>query len=269
MILINSIGDLDQLLKKYNLKGTRTNSYLLLDSFNEYITSNLLYYDIHSGNLFIYLNRNSYFRLYYYINHLKQCTLVSSVLPIVTEILFRGDSNRPTDEIRLMSDCGLKEHIIRDHYAGNLSQLNTQRRYNDDILVRYASSKIETEFTKDIIEKTFDPYTGDILNSDEVEKYVLNENVLCAYYKGTLAGILQFEIKNNVVWLGHIAILSEFQAKGIGYELIFNYINLNAKSETTKYQLWVMRNNLKAVELYKSIGFIYTNKSSLSMLKSK
>ena len=142
-------------------------------------------------------------------------------------------------------------------HSGNIS----------DIEIKYVETDKEITFSKELIENTFDKYTGDILTLDEVKSFVNNRNIICAYFEGNLCGILQFEIKNNVVWLGHIAVSSEFRGHGIANALVNAYIVNNAKNPNTRYQLWVIQDNTKAKTLYNKFGFIYGNKSSASMLK--
>ncbi len=88
-----------------------------------------------------------------------------------------------------------------------------------------------------------------------------------AYDEERLCGALQFEIKNNVVWIGHIAVSAGFRGKGIANELVKSYITINANQPNTRYQLWVMQDNPGAIGLYKKFGFIFANKTAASMLK--
>ena len=118
-----------------------------------------------------------------------------------------------------------------------------------------------------MIKDTFDKYTGDILSDEEMESYIARRNVLCAYYNNQLCGTLQFEIRNNIIWLGHIAISELYRGKGIAKELVKAFISYNAIDANTRYHLWVLKDNNKAIALYRDFGFIYNNKSSASMLK--
>jgi GNAT superfamily N-acetyltransferase len=118
-----------------------------------------------------------------------------------------------------------------------------------------------------MIETTFDKYTGDVLTSQEVYSFAENKNIICAYLEEKLCGILQFEIKKNVVWLGHIAVAPQLRGFGIANALVKSYISMNMKQPDTRYQLWVIQDNTKATTLYNKFGFVYGNKTSASMLK--
>ena len=134
-------------------------------------------------------------------------------------------------------------------------------------MIKLAKEESEIKFSKELFEKTFDPYTGDILTLEETAKFALEKKLLVAYYQDYLCGALQFEIKNHVVWIGHIAVSSTYRGKGIANELISTYITINANETNTRYQLWVMQDNQGAFALYKKFGFNFANKTSASMLK--
>jgi ribosomal protein S18 acetylase RimI-like enzyme len=122
-------------------------------------------------------------------------------------------------------------------------------------------------FAEKLLRNSLDMYTGDLLSMDEIKHYVSNRNVLIALYNNETAGVLQFEVKNKIVWLGHIAIDEKFRGKGIANELVKKYIQDNQIVFNTKYQLWVIQDNEAAVKLYRKFGFVYGNKSSTSLLK--
>jgi len=151
--------------------------------------------------------------------------------------------------------------------TASYGQLNIPGENKSDILIKYADTDYEICFSKKLIESTFDKYTGDILTLEEVLFYAREKNIICAYLGKDLAGILRFEIKNNLVWLQHIAVATQFRGNGIANALVKRYILDNRKHPETRYQLWVLTDNSKARTLYSKFGFIYGSKSSTSMLK--
>jgi len=151
--------------------------------------------------------------------------------------------------------------------VSTLQQIVIHTENSSKIEIKYAGTESDIIFTKELIECTLDKYTGDILNFNEVKTFVENKNILCAWLEGKLCGFLQFEIKNNVIWLGHIAVAPEFRGKKVANELVKAFIINNAVQPSTRYQLWVRQDNFGAMALYQKFGFIYGNKSSASMLK--
>lgn len=256
-----------ELLNNYSGKNFVSNNFLFPAMYENYINNRNLYYALSDNNLVFLVKEEKFYKLYYHLSDFSFLFNIVLDKPIVMEIIYREKSNLPLELISFWEKCGFSLHLNRDMYIGQYKKLNFPEKRNEEVLVKYGSSELEIEFTKKIIEQTFDTYTGDILKFEEVKRFISNKNVLCAYVNNKLSGILQFEIKNKVVWIGHIAIAPEFRGKGVGKELIREYISENAIDENTRYHLWVLSDNLNAINLYKKFGFIYGNKSTLSLLK--
>jgi len=268
MNLIKDIESLDHLMQKYFVKNTITNNYVLIAAYHHLIEDQKLYFTTSPSNLCILVKKADFYRLYYYINNQDELIDFENDSSVVMEILYRGETHKPTEIISYWEKCGFKPHLTRDNLIASYSQLIIPIDKPAYLEIKHAETEAEINFTKELIESTLDKYTGDILTYEEVSTFVKNRNVLCAYWAGKLSGILQFEIKNNMVWLGHIAVDSEFRGKGIAKELVKAYIQTNVSQPGTKYQLWVIQNNIGATALYYKFGFVYNNKSSASMIKN-
>lgn len=267
MNLIKDIESLNDLIQKHFVKNTLTNNYVLADSYLKYIAENKLYSVSTTSNVCILVKKPDFYQLYYYINNQEEQIRLDVDKPITMEILYRSESQRPVEIFLYWEKCGFKQHLTRDNMVASFQQLSVPTGIASKVEIRLAESEADIIFTKQLIETTLDKYTGDVLTYEEVRSFVENKNVICASLEGKLCGILQFEIKNNVVWLGHISVAEGFRGKGVANELVRSYIVSNAKQPNTRYQLWVIQDNIGAVKLYHKFGFIFGNKSSASMLK--
>jgi GNAT superfamily N-acetyltransferase len=267
MNLIKDIESLNKLIQTYFVKNTITNNYVLSGSYSQYIADKRLFAISTESNACILVKKPDFYQMYYYINNQNELMSFDFDMPITMEILYRGEANRPVDILAYLEKCGFKQHLTRDNMVASYQQIVIPVGNDSEIEIKYAESEAEIFFTKELIESTLDKYTGDILTYQEVKSFVENKNVICAMLEGKLCGMLQFEIKNNVVWLGHIAVAPGFRGKGVANELVKSYIINNATQPNTRYQLWVINDNIGAMNLYHKFGFIYGNKSSVSMLK--
>jgi ribosomal protein S18 acetylase RimI-like enzyme len=267
MNLIPDIESLNKLIQHYFVKNTITNNYVMPDAYNQYIADSKLFYVSTDANLALLVAKNDFFQLYYYINNQDELLQLDIGHAVTMEILYRGESQYPLQIMSYWGKCGFKKHLTRDNMVASFQQLSVPTDITSEIGIRFAASESEIEFAKQLIESTLDKYTGDMLTHEEVRSFVENKNVICASLEGELCGILQFEIKNNVVWLGHISVAEGYRGKGVANELVKSYIVSNATQPNTRYQLWVIQDNIGAVKLYHKFGFIYGNKSSASMLK--
>lgn len=267
MELLTSVTRLKHLLGQYSNKEILTNNYIFPDTYDALVNSKKLTFVEKNDNLVLLVDKEDFYQLFYHLNNLAEPFHLNPDKAVMMEIIYRGDNNKPLNIIDYWEKSGFILHIIRDQMSGMYSSLSLPSENLNGVVIRYAQSVDEGEFVRDLIKQTFDKYSGDILTLDEIMNFITNRNILCAYFDNQLCGFLQFEIKNNVVWIGHIAVASNFRGKGIAKELVRSYIKDNAIKPNTRFQLWVMQQNSGAIDLYRKFGFVYANKSSASMLK--
>lgn len=267
MECLTSKDRLNKIVGNVFRKGCLTNNFMLLDDYASFIDSGKLRVISNENNAAFLLDKEDFFQLYFYLNDLNNAIVLSTDQPVVMEILYRGLENKPHHLIDYWKNQGFKEHLSRDNMLATWSKISMPDNLYENIQIRYASSEQELAFTKEIFDKALDKYTGDQLSVSKLGSFMAKNNLLCAYYNHELAGVLQFEIKNSVVWLGHIAIHPDFRGKGIANALVHNYITINNSGESTRYALWVIQDNIPAVNLYRKFGFVYGNKSTVSLLK--
>ena len=61
--------------------------------------------------------------------------------------------------------------------------------------------------------------------------------------------------------IGAIYILKEYYGKGVGYKLIS--FALNELKDTKQTSLWVIKNNVCAINFYKKVGFKFEGKEQV------
>jgi ribosomal protein S18 acetylase RimI-like enzyme len=264
---VNSFDTLDAFFKKYFLKNTLTNNYVLAETYHELINKEQLYFFDSNSNLILLVEKPNFFQLYFFINNLNEQLAIHVEKPITMEILYRGTANKPIELINFWERNGFKQHLTRDNLSLSLNKLNHVVIKNNHVLIKYAESNEESIAIKSLFESSLDLYTGDSLSLDEINEFINKKNVICAYIDNQFCGALQFEIKNNIIWLGHIVTDLNYRGNGIANLLVKKYIEDNAINPNSRYQLWVIDDNIAAKSLYTKFGFIYSNKSTTSLLK--
>lgn len=264
---INTPEMLNNLIESYFRKNTITNNYMMVATSNDYIAQGRLFMLKSLSNAFILLEKNDFYQLYFYLNDLNELINNLPDKPVVMEILYRGESHRPGEVIEYWEKCGFHQHLIRDNMMAAYKQLTMPVTGNPEVNINFAESSDDISFVKELLERSLDKYTGDQLSIEELNQSAANKKLLLAWFDNKPAGFLRFEIKHNVIWLGHIVVTADFRGKGIANELVLNYIRRNETGPETRYQLWVIQDNKGAVSLYRKFGFVYGNKSTISMLK--
>ncbi|MDO9155192.1 MAG: GNAT family N-acetyltransferase [Paludibacter sp.] len=254
------------LIDKFFITKTITNCFLSADYFSNQIEQGNLYFVNTENNLFFLIRKTSFYQLYYYINCFNEHASFIINNPISIEIIYRGENSKPNEIFNYWELYGFKRYLVRDNLIAFFKDIPQFEFKNSKIIVRKAQFE-EVELLENIYTLSFDRFTGDLLTKIEIQKKVSTGCVLCAYFENEFCGFLEYEVKNNIAWLNHIAVQDNYRGKGVSNHLISEYIQLNKINDNTRYQLWVIQDNIAAVNLYKKFGFKYNNKSTASMLK--
>ncbi|EKB49125.1 GNAT family N-acetyltransferase [Cecembia lonarensis] len=260
------IDFVDKVLADFFKKETLTNNYILREEYANLIESQALWYDQLGENIFFYVRKDGFFRLYYFINEPDIVYNLSYDEPIVLEILYRGEKYFPTIHQKYWSAASFKSHLTRDCYFLKNTALNVED-LGLSLEIKKGKSLEEIRYAKELIDSNLDRFTGDHLSMEEVATFAENGFLYLAYFDGNPCGILQADFKNAVFWLGHVVVDMNYRGKGVANSLVNYYLKEGSALGCKQFQLWVIQDNTPAVNLYKKFGFTYLNKSSYSMLK--
>lgn len=261
---IKSIGQIDEIIGQYFVKGTATNNYLIDEKLKLLVSKGKLFAFAKGSNAFLLEKREGFFQFYYYLNDFTMNLELDLQQPLVMEILYRNLDNKPAQIIEFWKNNGFSEHLTRINMVATINEPCIESAAAN-VEVSFAKTGIEVDYAKELLDSTGDRYTGDRLSAEELHRFMINQNLLIVYYNRMPAGVLQFELRNNTTWLGHLAVDPAFRGKGLADVLWKASINLNL-NKTNKFALWVVLNNDPAINLYKKYGFFHNNKTTTSLL---
>lgn len=265
--IIENIVEVEYILEHYFRHGTQTNNYILVKDYENAINERLLFKFISNDNAFLLLDKGNCYRVYYFINDLTLNEIPDTDKVMVLELLYRGKSSFPDEMVKYWTKNNFKEHLIRDCYFLKPSQIVDMKTTMDpQVQVKLAHTLDESEYAHHLISKYLDPYTGDLLSLEKLEEYRKSGYLFCAYFGDKMCGILQGELRNNVWWLGHIVVDENYRGYKIGNALTEAYVQKGIEISCNMFQLWVIQDNEPAVNLYKKFGFLYFNRSTISLI---
>lgn len=101
------------------------------------------------------------------------------------------------------------------------------------------------------------------LNSEQMKDIILKENIaLNLSYEiinnNNPIGFCLTGIRDDVAWCGGIGITPDFRGQGLGKRLLTECIAELCKSNLKYYQLECIKENERALKLYRSLGFKWT-----------
>lgn len=267
LIPISNISTLEKIIDEHTLENTLTNNYILLQDFKNYIKEKRIFYWIGDSNLYLFIQKEGFYRLYYLVNNIDSKNYFSKH-QIVLEILFRGNKDFPHSHIDFWKRNGFVSHITRDCYFLNAdSIIPFENKKKKGVKIEPAKTREDIVFSKKLIDENLDFYTGDRLTLTEIENFSDRGSLFCAYKDDLICGMLQANLKNNVYWLGHIVVHKDFRGLGLAHLLVNQYLEEGLRLKVRQFQLWVINDNIPAINLYKKKGFKYLNKSTHSLLK--
>ncbi|MFY0672416.1 MAG: GNAT family N-acetyltransferase [Bacteroidia bacterium] len=270
MVELNSEEELDRLLTPFVKGEYISNSYFLKDGYLELIKKGVLYYHIQEENLVLLEKRlqGEFYELFFFISNLDKPVKLNSSVPLVMEIPYRGKKFYPLKELSYWELSGFSEHIKRGLFSAQAKNITLSNSFLwNEIDYSIISDATEASVILNQIEKSFDKFTGDMLEVEDVLHSIENGEIVGAYHNDELAGFLKFYNKKNISWIGHVVIISKFRGKGIGKQMMEYYLRHQIQSGIKVFQQWVVEDNLPALKLYEGFGFKYINKNTVSLLK--
>lgn len=253
-----------QLVERYNRKGRFTNDYLQNEAA-DLIIHDRLYSVCGEDNALLLVQKDGFYRLYYYINNIEELLELPGS-ELVTEILFRGE-NTPEVEVQWLERLGFKKNLVRDQYFAKYTSL-TQPILIEGVKIEIATAIDDVLWAIRLFNASFDKWSGDYIPELQAQWLIQEKAILIAKnLDGNRLGALQFEKRQGVCWLNHIAVVSEARGRKVGRGLTEAYIEQGHVDDNSRYMLWVQRKNMSAVAMYRNKGFVPMNKSTLSMIK--
>lgn len=267
-IKIENYARYQEIVERYSIKGCISNDFIQREAEN-LILQNALFEFCGNKNAYLLVKKDDFLRAYYYINDFNELLICDDKV-IVTEILFRANTGKPTCIIDYLERCGFKQNLIRDLYELRSKNIGIEIPYrlSDDVVIRKAETNNEALFCTNLFNSVFDRFSGDFISEEECEKLLENKQFYVALLNNNLVGALHVsKSANNLYWMDHLAVLQEARGKHIATGLFMKYIEDVVENDATRFSLWTQRQNEASIRMYQKIGFKYLGKSTLSMIK--
>ena len=263
---VETFSRYQEIVKQYGGKECMSNDYIQWE-VEDLVVHNALYECCGEKNAFILVKKDEFWRLYYYLNDPSEILYLDEEM--VTEILFRGSKGEPSNIVDYLEQCGFVRNIVRDQYFAKYVSLS-QSSIIPGLRIDEVSTLEDAEWAINLFNKSFDKWSGDYIPISQAFFLLQDKAILIAKdMNDEKLGALHLEKKLGVTYLNHVVVLENIRGRGVGLGLVDAFIEKGHTDESSRYMLWVQRQNAQAVNLYKKKGFVYMNKSTLSMIKHK
>ena len=256
-----------EIVGRYGTKGCMTNDYLQREA-ELLVEGDRLFESCGEKNAFLFVKKDTCFRVYYYINDVSELADFDGE-DLVVEILYRGESFYPAPVVDYLQKCGFEVNLVRDQYSGVYKDFQMESIFGN-LKINAAQNLEEVRCACELFNSSFDHFSGDFIPQSEYSSLLEHKSILVAKdLNGMFLGALHQSVENRVAWISHVAVLLESRGRHVGLALAETFIQNNHIDEKSRYMLWVQHQNTAAVNMYQKLGFKYIGKSTLSMIKHK
>ena len=263
---LTSIEQYSSIVERYRRPGCLSNDYLQTRAA-DLIARGALSAMCCGDNAYLLEAKDNCQRLYYYLNDLEASDTLAVQGPMVTEILYRSAGQHPDAEVAFLERMGFEANLVRDQYAAVYKDLAPATPH-DEVTVRPALDLDEVQWSCQLFNTVFDPYSGDFIPEQMHEPLLAAGSILVALDShGNRLGALHHTVERNVSWISHVAVVPAARGRHVGKALLDDFVERNHVTDKSRYMLWVQQHNTAAVAMYRNKGFTNLGKSTLSLTK--
>lgn len=203
------------------------------------------------GVFFIEKNPLKSIDTYYYYSALDEVDSIRFLLPTSTEVkceyLFSGEANKLV--LSHLLNVGFEKYAALE----KMYRLNNQVDYSLDGKIKACTLK-DLDYLRDVFDSYFDKISERPPANDEILNAIKSQSVFKITDGSKVLGFYWADFKRFVSELRYIFIDQSARGRKQG-EILFTHYLASSKN-VKKNQLWVLKDNIAAINLYKKYGFI-------------
>lgn len=231
----------------------RNENYLLTNYYYKDLSYNeLTFFSNKNGLLFFsYDKEYNVYRVYYIVNNLKDLDKLflqanwnkNSLLEIINK-------NIIDDALKKIF---LKHGFIEFKVLQRMSFLDNNEK-NLELFedINYCNLK-DVENLKEIFKSNFNKYSENLPSTEEIKKTIESKFIIKLVDQEKMIGFLWFDKKQVLTELRYLFIDKNYRGINLSKKLIEQYLYLT--KDIKKKQLWVLEDNVVAINLYEKFSY--------------
>ncbi len=247
---ITDYSEVSPTVLRYFKRGVLTNNFLTAEDYKSEIEEERLYFEEEAGNLAIFLKRDGFFILYYYILN-DDVKFLEIPEKLVCDIV--GD---------------LPDNLSTSGFLKVLERVQLERE-SDEGIPKASHDKAGAEYAEEVysvLKNSLNIYTGYITTISKIQKECENGLIYAVIENGQVLGVLRSGVKGKTAEIRHLAVLENHRKKGIARRLLNEFLKENADK---KCIVWTGRENTAALSLYEASGFRKNKNTSTVFFKRR
>jgi ribosomal protein S18 acetylase RimI-like enzyme len=251
---------------KSKKQGFLINFFLEEERCDLLIKKRLLYYSAGEKCIFIFYRDYDFYHLYYVATNIEQLNVsLRNLVCNNTENTFVSDLVGNPYSVEQISNIFLHAKFTPYTLLYRMKCFHNLDIYQElDVRVKYAELK-HAKSIHELLEIYFDKYSEQIPLIEEIEQWIIHNNVLINIESKKIIGFVIFEINGVTSYLRYWFTHPEHRDQKIGSALIRRFFY---ECRFSKRQLfWVINTNDNAITRYKHYGFEFEQMHDQIMIK--
>lgn len=241
-------------------KGMQTNLYAPAEEFFSLIGQGRLLQEKIPNGCYYFAERERQVDLYFFLEkEAVPAAFSQRDKPVILEqVTLEKKGLSPT--LEEWKAIGFQPYLQRKRLFLSAKNTETEQRK-----ICFAEEK-EEERIAQMMREAFEPYTSALPDRETLVKDLQENRVIAVREGEKMLGFLRFGREKKVSVLWQIVVVPEGRGKGIGEQLVRDWIALE-QSEVSKFQLWVREDNPAALRMYEKLGFLPDGRIAPVMIK--
>lgn len=235
---IKDFSEVSPLILKYFKKGVMTNNFLTPEDYKAEISEGRLYYESGDEFLNLFVKRDGFFIMYFYTFS------EDFIFPKKDEIII---CDVPEEFSKIMENNGFNKICER-------IGLDKAEEDGENIFENQAE-EADAEEIFSLMNDSFDKFSGFLPNLTLIKKECREGLFQIVKSEGEILGVLRLGKKGKVLVIKHLLTNKKYRGRGVSKELVSGI-----KGRAT---VWTGRDNIPAINLYKSAGFSENGKRAI------
>ena len=255
-----------------------SNCYLLSNDIYKYTLQNRMFFKKNKGGLFLICEERDFFYLYYYIPETQiqdlDIRFEDLTKPIIVDLVYLElKKNQSLIEIeKSWLKQGFYVHKIYkrmslDTPLGGCAIQNKFLFENHNYTLSFAQPTHVQEIQY-LWRDNLDILSTAMPTDSELLDLITNKQLPCIFDKDNkVVATLQFLCSGKVRTIKHVVVNAAHRQSGLAKVLLHSLLKEN--KDINKYILWVDKENLPAIMLYKKCGFYFDGKITSQLVMKK
>lgn len=258
---ISQYDELSQIVKSNRNK--ESNYFFMKDKIVNLIDKGKISIDEADGNIYIYEDCGSFFRMYYFFDGKTDALKIDvEDKDIVVEIPYSKSLN----ERQLLQEKILKNNGFTLERESSQMSVSAEDAFlygdNLDQKLSFKYGNIdESDKYMEMLYAILNPLFAFLPNKHELQNLIDKKCIICAYYDGKLAGVLNAEQVKNNVWMRHIVVSEIFRGKSIGGRLVGEEHRIYM-DKCRDFKCWVDIHNTPSIKLHEKFGYKFDDRKA-------